>query len=128
MKLLTDTNILVLAAIDPGRLSVAARALLLDQENELSFSAANIWEVAIKHALGRASFRLDPGILYKALIENGYLELPVISAHGIAASTLPRIHKDPFDRLLIAQAAVEGMVLLTSDAILSKYPGPVRLV
>lgn len=128
MKLLADSHILLWAAISPGKLSAAARALLLDPENELYFSAANIWEIAIKNALGRADFQIDAASLHQGLLENGYKELPVMSTHGIAAAGLPPIHKDPFDRILIAQAATEQMLFLTSDLTVAKYQGPVRLV
>jgi PIN domain nuclease of toxin-antitoxin system len=128
VKLLADTQILLRAAIDPQRLSAAATAFLIDPENDLFFSAASIWEVALKSALGRADFQVDAGRLQQGLIEAGYGELPIAGAHGVAASRLPSIHKDPFDRILIAQAAAEEMLLLTTDLIIAKYQGPIRLV
>jgi PIN domain nuclease of toxin-antitoxin system len=128
MKLLADSHILLWAASSPGRLSETAKALLIDPENELYFSAANIWEIAIKSALGRADFQTDAIRLQQGLLANGYHELPILSAHGLAAAALPPIHKDPFDRILIAQAASEQMLLLTSDLTVAKYQGPVRLV
>jgi PIN domain nuclease of toxin-antitoxin system len=128
MKLLADSHILLRAASSPGRLSESATALLIDPENELYFSAANIWEIAIKSALGRADFKTDAIRLQQGLLANGYHELPILSAHGVAAAGLPPIHKDPFDRILIAQAATEQMLLLTSDLTIAKYQGPVRLV
>jgi len=128
VKLLADSHILLWAAASPGKLSASAHALLSDPENELYFSAANIWEIAIKNALGRADFQINAASLQQGLLENGYRELPVLSAHGVAAAGLPPIHKDPFDRILIAQAATEQMLLLTSDLTIAKYQGPVRLV
>jgi len=128
VKLLADTHILLRAAIDPQLLSAAAIGLITDADNDIFFSAASIWEVAIKSALGRTDFQVDPGRLHRGLIANGYTELPIAGVHGRAASALAPIHKDPFDRMLIAQATIEEMLLLTSDALIAKYPGPVRLV
>jgi PIN domain nuclease of toxin-antitoxin system len=128
MKLLLDTHLLLWAAGQPNRLSAAARKLIAAPTNELLFSAASIWEVAIKHGLGRRDFRADPRLLRRGLLDNGYSELPVLSEHVVAIDTLPPIHKDPFDRLLIAQATAAGVTLLTSDTDVVKYPGPIRLV
>jgi PIN domain nuclease of toxin-antitoxin system len=128
VKLLADTHILLWAASSPARLSAAATAFLVNPDHALYFSAASIWEVAIKSALGRADFGVDANSLHRGLLENGYIELPIASGHCIAASDLPAIHKDPFDRILIAQAAAEQMLLLTHDPIVAKYRGPVRLV
>ena len=115
MKLLLDTHLLLWAAGDPGRLSPVARALIEDAGNELFFSAASLWEISIKHGLGRADFQADPRVLRRALLDNGYSELPIISEHAVAIEGLPPIHKDPFDRMLVAQATVEGITLLTAD-------------
>jgi len=128
MKLLLDTQILLWAAGQPERLSRAARKLLQDPENELLFSAASLWEVAIKRGLGREDFRVEPRLLRRGLLDNGYTELPISSQHAVSIDTLPPIHKDPFDRLLLAQALTEGVTLLTSDAQLAEYSGPVRKV
>lgn len=128
MKLLLDTHLLLWAAGDPGRLSEVARALIEEPENELFFSAANLWEIAIKRSLGRDDFHVDARVLRRSLLDNGYSELPVTSEHAVAIDTLPPIHKDPFDRIIVAQATVEGITLLTSDSLVAKYPGPVRLV
>ena len=128
MKLLLDTHLLLWAAGQPDRLSEAARALLADPHNELLFSAASLWEVAIKRGIGRDDFQVEPRVLRRGLRDNGYSELAITSGHAIAIDLLPPIHKDPFDRLLIAQAAVEGITLLTSDRQVAKYPGPIRKV
>lgn len=92
------------------------------------FSAASLWEIAIKHGLGREDFRVEPRLLRRGLLDNGWQELPVTSEHAVAIDNLPPIHKDPFDHILLAQAQVEGIALLTKDARLSQYPGPVRQV
>ena len=128
MKLLLDTHLLLWAAGDPDQLSTTARSLLDDLQNELIFSAASLWEVAIKHGLGRADFQVDARLLRRGLLDNGYTELPITSAHAVEISTLPSIHKDPFDRILIAQSIAEGITLLTADPVVAKYPAPVQLV
>jgi len=132
MKLLLDTHILLWAAGQPSRLSAAAWKLIDAPANVLLFSAASIWEVAIKRGLDRSNFRsdfqADPRLLRRGLLDNGYVELPILSDHVVALDSLPPIHKDPFDRLLVAQATVEGITLLTADSVVAKYPGPVRLV
>ncbi|HEX5339351.1 MAG TPA: type II toxin-antitoxin system VapC family toxin [Gammaproteobacteria bacterium] len=111
MKLLLDTHVLLWAAGAPGKLPPTARKLLENRRSELFFSAANLWEVAIKHDLGRHDFRVDPRLLRRGLLDNGYEELPITSEHAVAVDGLPPIHKDPFDRILVAQAMVEGMAL-----------------
>jgi PIN domain nuclease of toxin-antitoxin system len=121
MKLLLDT-----AAGEPSRLSTKTRRLLNDANNELLFSAASFWEVAMKGGLGREDFQVDPRLLRRGLLDNGYKELPILSAHVVAIETLPPIHTDPFDRLLVAQAAVEGIMLLTLGPVVAEYPGPIQ--
>lgn len=128
MKLLLDTHLLLLAAGQSGRLSPEARQLIDDQGNELLFSAASLWEVVIKSGLGRDDFRVDARVLRRGLLDNGYGELPVVSDHVVAIDGLPAIHKDPFDRILVSQATVEGITLLTTDSLVGKYPGPIRMV
>ena len=128
MKLLLDTQLLLWAAGQPERLSSRARKQLEDPDNELLFSAASLWEITIKNTLGRDDFRVEPRVLRRGLLDNGYIELPVTSEHAVNVDTLPPLHKDPFDRLLLAQALVEGIALLTADAQLARYRGPVRKV
>lgn len=128
MKLLLDSHLLLWAAGTPERLSAAARALLEDPDSELLFSAASLWEIAIKRALGREDFQVDARVLRRGLLDNGYAELAVTSEHAVAIDTLPPIHRDPFDRLLVAQAQVEGITLLTSDESIARYPGPIRRI
>jgi len=128
MKLLLDTHLLLWAAGEPQRLSKPARSLIDNPDNELLFSAASLWEVAIKRGLGREDFRVDVRLLRRGLLDNGYEELPIISDHVVATESLPSIHKDPFDRILVAQATVEGVTLLTTDSVVSRHPGPIRAV
>ena len=128
MKLLLDTHLLLWAAGQPNRLSANAGKLIDNPENELLFSAASLWEVAIKRGLGRTDFQVDPRLLRRGLLDNGYGELPIVSDHVVAIESLPAIHKDPFDRILVAQATVEGITLLTTDSLVGQYPGPIRTV
>lgn len=128
MKLLLDTHLLLWAAGDPGRLSIETQALLDAEENQLVFSAANVWEIAIKSGLNRHDFNVDARLLRRGLLDNGYSELPIKSEHAAEVCNLPQIHKDPFDRILIAQATVEGVTLLTSDSVVARYPGPIRKI
>ena len=128
MKFLLDTHLLLWAAGEPGRLSKQARTLIDNPDNELLFSAASLWEVTIKRGLGREDFQVDARLLRRGLLDNGYSELPIISDHVVATESLPPIHKDPFDRILVAQATVEGVTLLTIDSLVSQYPGPIRTV
>lgn len=128
MKLLLDTQLLLWAAGTPQRLSGQARPLLEDPANELLFSPVSLWEIAIKRGLGRADFQVDARVLRRGLLDNGYVELPLTGEHAVAIEGLPPLHKDPFDRILVAQAMVEGVVLLTADTMVAQYPGPVRRV
>ena len=128
MKLLLDTHLLLWSAGKPERLSTEARALIEALDNELFFSSASLWEVVIKRGLGRDDFKVDARLLRRGLLDNGYSELPIGSEHVVAIDNLPAIHKDPFDRILVAQAQVEGITLLTTDTTVAKYSGPIRLV
>jgi PIN domain nuclease of toxin-antitoxin system len=128
LRLLLDTQLLLWAAGQPERLPARARDMINDARNELMFSAASLWEVAIKSSLGRADFRADARLLRRGLLDNGYDELAIASEHVVAITNLPPIHKDPFDRLLVAQSTVEGILLLTADPIVAQYPGPIRKV
>ena len=128
MKLLLDTHLLLWIAANAPQLSRQAVELINDVHNELFFSAASLWEIAIKNSLGREDFQVDARLLRRGLIENGYKELPITGEHAVAIGSLPFIHKDPFDRLLVTQATVEGYTLLTSDATVAQYPGPIKRV
>jgi PIN domain nuclease of toxin-antitoxin system len=128
VNLLLDTHILLWAAAEPHKLSSQAVTLVTDDDNRLYFSAASIWELVIKSGLGRPDFQVDPHLLRRGLVDNGYQELSISSRHTLAVSHLPDIHKDPFDRILIAQAETEGFLLLTADELVARYPGPVRRI
>jgi len=128
MKFLSDSHLLIWAAINSSRVPKRALPLLNDKDNELFFSSASLWEITVKAAAGRFDFQIDPRLLRRNLLDNGYQELPVTSEHALMLLTLPPIHKDPFDQMLIAQAIAEGITLLTSDATIAKYPGPIQKV
>lgn len=123
-----DTHLLLWAAGSPEQLPAAARPLLEDPQNELLFSAASLWEIAIKRSLGRSDFQVDARVLRRGLLDNGYQELAIGSEHAVSIDSLPPLHKDPFDRMLVAQATVEGITLLTADTWVAQYPGPIRQV
>jgi PIN domain nuclease of toxin-antitoxin system len=128
MNLLLDTHILLWAAAQPEKLSEDAKLMLLASTNQLFFSAASLWEITIKLGLARADFNVNPGRLLRLLIANGYKELAVNSTHALAVNELPAIHKDPFDRILLAQARSEGLTLLTADALVAEYGTNVKLI
>ena len=128
MKLLLDTHLLLWAAGAPKRLSPAARKLINDPANELLYSAASLWEIAIKRALGREDFRVDPRALRRGLLENGYAELAISGEHVLAVDALPALHKDPFDRILVAQSLAESVTLLTGDPQVARYSDTIRRV
>lgn len=126
MKYLLDTHVLLWAAA--GKLPEEALGLITDSSNELYFSAASLWEIVIKNSLGRDDFKVDPAVLLRGLLDAGYQELSVSGLHALAVADLPLLHKDPFDRILLAQAKAEGITLLTFDAALADYAGPVLLI
>jgi PIN domain nuclease of toxin-antitoxin system len=128
MNLLIDTHLLLWAAGVTGDLPARARRLMEDPGNELYVSAASLWEIGIKTRRGDIDFKVEPGVLRRNLLDNGYKEISITAAHSVLVYSLPLIHKDPFDRILVAQATVEGMTLLTSDSQVAKYPGPIRKV
>ena len=128
MNLLLDTHLLLWTALRTRRVPDQARLLIDDPENQLFFSVVNIWEIAIERGLGRDDFSVKPALLRRGLLDNDFREPTIVSDHAIASGLLPLIHRDPFDRLPIAQAAVEGMTLLTADPIVARYPGPIRAV
>ncbi|MBX3027415.1 type II toxin-antitoxin system VapC family toxin [bacterium] len=112
----------------PKRLSAVARKLINDSRNELLFSVASLWEIVVTRSLGRDDFRVEPRLLRRGRLDNGYAELAIGGEHALAVDSLPPIHTDPFDRLLVAQAQIESVTLLTADPLLGRYPGPIRRV
>jgi PIN domain nuclease of toxin-antitoxin system len=128
LNLLLDTHLLLWAAGTPQRLSPAARNLIADPAHQLWFSAASLWEITIKAQLARDDFLADPVLLRRGLLENGYQEFHITGQHVLAVARLPDIHRDPFDRVLIAQAETEGALLLTADDRVASYGGSVRRV
>lgn len=128
MKLLLDTHLLLWVAEGSKRMPASARTLIANQDNVLVFSVASLWEIAIKSGLNRQDFEVNARALRRGLIDSGFQELPILSEHVVAVDDLPQIHKDPFDRILISQARVEGVTLLTNDTIVGKYGRPVRMV
>jgi PIN domain nuclease of toxin-antitoxin system len=128
MKFLFDTHILLWAVEGSAKLPADVYKILADPAAELIFSVASIWEIAIKHAKGLPSFQARPEIVRSSLLTHGYSELVIQGGHAVAAGSLPRIHKDPFDRVLVAQAMIEGITLLTADLVIAQYPGPIRRV
>ena len=126
MKVLLDTQLLIWAAV--GKLPQKAASYIGDNANVLLFSSASIWEITIKDGLGRPDFSIDPTALYNGLLGAGYEELPVTGRHSLLVRTLPLLHKDSFDRMLLAQAASEGVVFITADKTLSQYSGSIIFV
>ena len=128
MRVLLDTHLLVWASTGSEKLPPEARDLIEDPANEILFSAISIWEVAVKFALKRPDFEIDPRMLHRGLLAAGYVELPLTAQHAETVLSLPPIHRDPADRILIAQATAERIPLLTVDATIARYPGPIRKV
>lgn len=121
MRLLLDTHVLLWALIEPKRLSPEFRIVLENPDHEVLFSAASVWEISIKAAVGRADFRVAPATIVEAARATGFVELPVRAAAALKVAALPHHHRDPFDRLLVAQAMTEPAALYTADAQLSVY-------
>jgi len=128
MVLLLDTHILLWALDAPERLPPDVAAQIESPETTVYFSAASIWEIAIKMALGKIDFHFSPEDIAQAAKETGFVELPVSAAHGAKVAHLPPHHRDPFDRLLIAQALLMPAQLLTTDSALPPYSELVRLI
>jgi PIN domain nuclease of toxin-antitoxin system len=126
--LLVDTHLLIWWATVPEQLPAPARIPLESAEPPPVFSVVSIWEVAIKASLGRSDFKVNPRALRMGLLEQGFRELPIQVEHVMAVQHLPWIHRDPFDRLLVAQAARERLSLLTADRTLLGYGEGVRWV
>ena len=121
MKLLLDTQMLIWLLFWPEILPQKAREIIGEEKNELCFSPVSLWEVSIKRSQNKPDFQVDARVMQENLLDKGCLEVPITSSHAIAAGELPMFHKDPFDRLLIAQAMVENLFLLTSDKKITEY-------
>ena len=128
MNFLLDTHILIWAAISPHKFSFELASLLSDPSNHLYFSSASIWEISIKESLGKRDFKVSSKKLHGGLLENGYKEIKVSALHAMEVIKLPFIHRDPFDRILVATAIWENMPLLTNDSTLSPYHSLVRVM
>jgi PIN domain nuclease of toxin-antitoxin system len=128
VRLILDTHLLLWSAGPSPRLPRQVQRLIDDTGNELLFSAASLWEIAIKSALRRPDFRVDAALFRRNLLNNGYRELVITGEHAVAVASLPLLHRDPFDRILVAQSVVEGITLLTTDPLVAQYPAPVRRV
>jgi PIN domain nuclease of toxin-antitoxin system len=102
--------------------------MLEDPAHTPVFSVASLWELLIKRALGRPDFTVQPAVLRRALLDGGWQELAIEAHHALAVASLPPLHRDPFDRLLLAQASADGLLLITADQQLAQYPAPVRLM
>ena len=126
-RFLLDTHLLIWAAGALPRLPPRIAELFEDERATVVFSAASIWEVAIKSTLKRPDLHVDPLALREGLLAARCVEMPVTGPHGAAVAALARLHGDPFDRLMIAQARVEGLPFLTADAPLAAYGPPVEL-
>ena len=126
MKILLDTHLLIWTAA--GSPPSKALHYIEDKANTLFFSSASIWEVTIKSGLNRNDFNVDPTALYNGLLGAGYEELPINSRHALLVRSLPILHKDPFDRILIAQAVSEGFTFLTTDKAVARYTGSIIYV
>lgn len=127
-QFLLDTNILLVALITPDALPPDVQSQLSDPANSILFSAASIWEIAIKRSLGRDDFNFRPEDIQQLALETGFTELPVLSNHCHQIADLPWHHRDPFDRLLVSQAQAIPAYLLTTDELLSRYSDLVRVV
>jgi len=126
MRVLLDTHILLWWLSDDRRLPKDAEKIIKDGDNLVYVSAASVWEIAIKTALGQ--IKADPFAVQESIAPSGLLELPVTGAHAAHVSRLPHHHRDPFDRMLVAQSLVEPMRLLTTDRLLARYGETVLLV
>lgn len=125
---LLDTNVLLWLAFAPEKLSVAVRKRLSSRREELAFSLVSIWEVSIKTSLNRPDFNVDPSVLLGALEAEEFVQLPIKAEHVVKVGKLEWHHRDPFDRLLVAQAQVEKCALITADATLARYGKFVKVV
>ena len=128
MRILVDTHLLLWAVASSRRLPKRARSAIVDPANEVFYSAASVWEVAIKSGLRRRDFTVNVSAFVRALGQGGFIELPVTATHASRVAALPSVHRDPFDRMLVAQAVAEPMTLLTNDPVLQGYGSLIEVV
>ena len=128
MRVLLDTHVLLWALAEPARLGRTARSEIENPGNQILYSGASIWEIAIKSGLGRADFVVSPDEIVAAAVDSSFAELPMRSAAAIRVAALPPHHRDPFDRLLVEQAMAEPALLYTRDAHLVRYSELVHVV
>ena len=128
MNLLLDTHLLIWSATRNPKLSAEAKAAISESSNTIWFSTASLWETAIKNALNRPDFNVDVSTLRAGLLANGYHELAVEGRHTLTFRELSGHHRDSFDRMLVAQAMTEVMILLTADKALAAYGASVQIV
>ncbi len=121
MRLILDTNVLIRSLIDPAQLTAEVRTILEDPGHEVFFSTASIWEIAIRFGLGRADLGVSPEEIVASAEASGFVELPIRSPAALKVASLPLLHRDPFDRLLVAQAVTEPAQLYTTDRELVGY-------
>ena len=123
MRVLLDTSTFLWWITDSDRLGERVRQVLTDEQNEVWFSVASGWEIVIKAGLGRVSFTKDPEeFIPEQISANGFQILPIQLRHALKISALPSVHRDPFDRLLVAQALVEDLTILSGDSRIAAYP------
>ena len=128
MRILIDTHIALWAITDSPRLPQKSRGLITDPGNDVWVSAASVWEISVKHALGREAMPVSGAEAVHWFSVSGYRELSISFAHSAAVDNLPPIHSDPFDRMLVAQASTEPLRLMTHDELLSRYSDVVLVV
>lgn len=128
MRVLLDTHVLLWILAEPGRLDKETRETIEAGAEEVLFSAASIWEIAIKSRLGRADFAVKPGEVADAARDSGFVELPIVAKAAALVAELPLLHRDPFDRLLVAQAMTEPALLYTADPTLPAYSELIRRI
>lgn len=128
MQLLVDTHLLLWSVGASKKLPAEARDLITDPANVVLYSAASVWEIALKSSLGREGFKVNMASLLRGFAAAGFTELPVTSAHAARVLSLPDLHRDPIDRMLIAQALTEPAILLTNDGQLAQYGDQVRVL
>ncbi len=123
MKAILDTHAFLWWVLDNPKLSGTARDFIIDPDNTIYLSAASGWEMAIKWSIGKLTLPDQPDFFVRQQLEiNNFSPLPIQMNHGLYVHELPEIHKDPFDRLLVAQSIIENLLLISTDSVFKKYP------